>query len=62
VQEKKPSPGGDSSIPPPPAEGRKVVWGSRQPTWLWAAILWAVAFLFLSTLMLFDLVIGFFHR
>jgi hypothetical protein len=59
IQEKKPSSEANSSLPaveewPAAEEG-------HQRGWRWAAMLWAVVFLFLTALMLFDLLTGLFH-
>jgi hypothetical protein len=64
IQEKKPSSGGNSVpvSPAPTAEERLEAQEARQPTWRWAATIWAIVFLFLSALALFDLATGLFHR
>ncbi len=64
IQEKKPASAG-SAAPAPPAptaEERLAAQEGQQPTWRWAAAVWAVVFLFLTVLALFDLVAGLFHR
>jgi hypothetical protein len=61
IQEKRPPSGGGLSSPAPPAEERPAVEEGRQPGWRWAATAWAIVFLFLTALMLFDLVAGLFH-
>jgi hypothetical protein len=63
IQEKK-TPSGDSPAPaPPPAEERPAAaQEGRQPVWRWAATVWAIVFLFLTALALFDLLAGLFRR
>jgi hypothetical protein len=60
IQEKRPP--SASSTPParpaPGAEEQLEVQEGRQPTWRWAATVWAIVFLFLTALALFDLVAG----
>ena len=61
IQEKK-APSGGNPAPAPPAEERPPAEEGRQPTWRWAAAVWAVVFLFLTALALFDLLTGLFRR
>jgi len=60
IQEKRPPSGG--GVPPAPhvptPEERLAAQEGRQPTWRWAATLWAIVFLFLTALALFDLIAG----
>ncbi len=60
IQEKKPPPDGNAA--PPPAEERAAAPEGQQRTWRWAALVWAVVFLFLAALALFDLVAGLFRH
>jgi hypothetical protein len=62
IQEKKAPSAGNSAPAPPPAEERPAAPGPPQHTWRWAATLWAIVFLFLAALALFDLVVGLFRR
>ena len=61
LQEKKPAPAGNAAPATLPLEERQAILEGAQPGWRWAATLWAVVFLFLTALMLFDLVAGLFH-
>jgi hypothetical protein len=63
IQEKKPPSGGESPAPPPrpTAEEREAAQEGREPAWRWAATIWAIVFLFLSALLLFDLIAGVIH-
>jgi hypothetical protein len=47
-----PPPGGEPAAPPE----------RRHRGWRFAVLLWAIMFLFLSALMVFDLIAGLFHR
>jgi hypothetical protein len=58
VQEKKPPPAGNAPAAALPPEERQAILEGAQPGWRWAAMIWAVVFLFLTALMLFDLVAG----
>jgi hypothetical protein len=60
VQEKKSSSAGGAASALP-AEERQAVLEGLQPGWRYASTLWAIVFLFLTALMLFDLVAGLFH-
>ena len=62
IQEKRPSVAGDAPAAPPArpsAEERLAIQEGRQRAWRWAATLWAIVFLFLAALLVFDLVAGF---
>jgi hypothetical protein len=61
VQEKKPPSGGEPPAARPTAEERQAIEAGRQPVWRWAATLWAIMFLFLAALLLFDLLAGLLH-
>jgi hypothetical protein len=63
IQEKTPPPAEGSPAPaPPPAEESPAAREFQQRTWRWAATIWAIVFLFLTALALFDLIAGLFHR
>jgi len=50
-------------LPPTPnAEERLAAQEGLHQTWRWAAAIWAIVFLFLAVLALFDFVAGLFHR
>ncbi len=61
IQEKKPPQ--ENSAPQPIAEERPAPAEVQQPSsgWRWAALVWAIVFLFLMALALFDLVAGMFR-
>jgi len=64
VQESRPPAAGRPAPAPPDGDHRPPVWdgGEGQQTgWRLAATLWAIVFLFLAALMVFDLVAGLFH-
>ncbi|HKI35769.1 MAG TPA: hypothetical protein VKA46_28195 [Gemmataceae bacterium] len=64
IQEKRPPSGGNSASPPPASAGeeRQAAQEGRDAGWRWAATLWAIVFLFLTALLLFDLLAGLIHR
>ena len=61
IQEKKPSSAESPAPPRPTSEERAAAQEGLQPTWRWTATLWAIVFLFLSALLLFDMVVGLVH-
>ena len=60
IQEKKPPPEGNSA--PRAAEDGPAAREAGQRHWRWAATVWAVVFLFLAALAIFDLLAGLIHR
>jgi hypothetical protein len=60
IQEKKPPPQ-DNSAPPPAEERPAPMPDDQQRAWRWAATIWAIVFLFLLALAMFDLVAGMFR-
>jgi hypothetical protein len=60
MQEKRPPSGGNSAAAPPEPTGEPVQTPqeARGSGWRWAATLWAIVFLFLSALLVFDLLAG----
>ena len=60
IQEKRPpSASGTPPAPAPPTpEERLAAQEGQQSTWRWAATLWAIVFLFLTLLAVFDLIAG----
>ena len=63
IQETRPSSGPRPTSPPPapPEEERPAVQEGKGRGWRLAALLWAIVFLFLAALMVFDLLAGLFH-
>jgi hypothetical protein len=59
IQERKPPSAGAAPAPPtrPDGEEQPLPEG-RQAGWRWAAAIWAVMFLFLTTILVFDLIAG----
>jgi hypothetical protein len=57
----RPNPQAQEKKPPPAAERPQADEG-RQAAWFWAAAVWAVFFMFLVTLALYDLVAGLLFR
>lgn len=60
VQETRP-PSGARPAPPPAGEPAPPP-GRHHAGWRFAAMLWAITFLFLAALMVFDLIASLFHR
>ena len=63
IQEARPASAERPPSPPPRAdEERPQAPEGRQSGWRLAAALWAVVFLFLAALLVFDLIAGLLHR
>jgi hypothetical protein len=59
IQEKRPPAGGGApAAAPTAAEERRTDLEGGRPAWRWAATVWAVVFLFLTLLAVFDLIAG----
>jgi hypothetical protein len=63
IQGSRPAAAAEAPSPAAPAaEERAAVPGGNPAGWRLAGLLWAITFLFLSALMVFDLIAGVFHR
>jgi hypothetical protein len=61
IQPARPASGGRTPPAPPVPEDPPAVEETRRSGWRFAAMIWAIVFLFLGALLVFDLIAGLLH-